>query len=62
MSKYPSVICYDCGEKHGRRIPSIATWYPETCDVCGEKTDCTQPRDFGHLKPGWEQEAKKESK
>lgn len=55
MSKsYPSAICYDCGEKHGHRVPTMATWYLETCDICGEKASCTQPRDFGHLKPGWE--------
>lgn len=56
MSKaYPSEICYDCGEQHGRRkVNPCASWSIGTCDICGDKVATTQPRDFGHLKPGWE--------
>ena len=52
---YPGVICGDCGEKHGRRPEGNphATWYPGTCDVCGEEGYVTEPRDFGHLKDSW---------
>jgi rRNA maturation protein Nop10 len=26
----------------------------DTCDVCGKKAPVTEPRDFGHLKDGWQ--------
>lgn len=50
---YPSWICFDCGKKHGRRTPGVATYHENTCDICGEKKLVTEPRDFGHL-PEWE--------
>ncbi len=51
---YPSMICTECGILHGYRIPSLATYYPGTCGVCGQNKICTEPRDYGHLKPSWE--------
>lgn len=53
-SRYPSWVCSDCGERHGRREPSNATWHEGECDVCGYTNAVTQPRDFGHLKDGWQ--------
>jgi len=52
---YPAWICSDCGNKWGRRECGVATWHMSACDIC--KTDnvpVTEPRDFGHLKDGWE--------
>lgn len=49
---YPAWCCDDCGYKHGRRRAGIATWHAGTCDVCGEKKNVTEPRDFGHF-PNW---------
>lgn len=54
--KYPSVICYECGCKYGKHPVNIATWYPATCQVCWKDTTCTEPRDFGHLYDGWQNE------
>lgn len=54
IASYPAQICNGCGLQHGRRDCGIATWYPGTCDICGEHAFVTEPRDFGHLKPGWE--------
>lgn len=51
---YPEWICSDCGDKHGRRKCGIATWHMSVCDVCGKEAFVTEPRDFGHLKDGWE--------
>lgn len=51
---YPSWICCYCGQKYGNRSWGIATWHIGTCDICGEKTAVTEPRDFGNLKSGWE--------
>jgi rRNA maturation protein Nop10 len=52
---YPSVICADCGKKHGRRPEGNkhATWYPGTCDICGSKTNVTEPRDYGHVRDNY---------
>jgi hypothetical protein len=49
---YPAWICRSCGDKHGRGMPErhIATWHQDTCDICGEVTACTEPRDFRHLR------------
>lgn len=55
---YPAWICEDCGRKWGRRSPSNATtWYEDICGICGKETVTTEPRDFGHLKDGWEKDA-----
>lgn len=51
---YPWKICFDCGKKHGRRIPECATCHTANCDICGKLTTVTQPRDFGQLKEGWD--------
>jgi rRNA maturation protein Nop10 len=57
--EYPSWICYECGEKHGRRECGVATWHPDICGICGKEDIVTEPRDFGHLKDGWQKEARK---
>jgi hypothetical protein len=56
--KYPEWICKPCGDKYGNRPVGLATWHVDTCDVCGEVTEVTEPRDFGHLKQGWENDHK----
>jgi len=50
---YPRWICNDCGSKHGRRLPDIATWHQGKCDLCQQVASVTEPRDFGHLRTGW---------
>lgn len=55
---YPSSICAECGEQHGRRAVGIATWTVMPCDLCGCNVPCTEPRDFGHLREGWEKGCK----
>jgi len=44
---YPDWTCWECGSKHGKRSPRIATWHYGKCDVCGENNNVTEPRDFG---------------
>lgn len=58
MKPYPSEVCFDCGEKHGRGMSKdhICTTYPGTCGVCGKETTVTEPRDFGHLNEPWKDE------
>ena len=52
---YPATICLECGTKHGIcRVNKWATWHHGTCDICGAATHVTEPRDFGHLKDGWD--------
>jgi rRNA maturation protein Nop10 len=31
----------------------------DTCGVCGEQAMVSEPRDFGHLKDGWQKEKRK---
>ena len=51
---YPVWVCSECGDRYGRRECGIATWHRDTCGVCGQDdVMCTEPRDFGHLKPEW---------
>lgn len=50
---YPDWICKTCGCLYGNRPdgnPYGATWHPDKCDICGEETEVTEPRDFGYLK------------
>jgi len=52
---YPPWICADCGAKHGRRECGFATWHDgDKCGICGKEAATTEPRDYGHLKDGWE--------
>jgi hypothetical protein len=49
---YPDWICRPCGFAYGR-FPSqdrVSTYHQDTCDICGELTACSEPRDFGHLR------------
>jgi hypothetical protein len=56
---YPGTVCSDCGTKWGTRkcASSGATWHYGHCGVCGKYAAVTEPRDFGHLVPGWTQDA-----
>jgi hypothetical protein len=51
-SPYPAWICRPCGETHGRRTPEghISTWHEDICGICGNVTEVSEPRDFGHIK------------
>ena len=55
---YPDWICDECGRLHGKRPegnPYGATYHIGECGVCGTGgVDVTEPRDFGHLKEGWD--------
>ena len=47
---YPEWCCDECGKLHGNRLPNHATYHEAVCDVCGEESFVTEPRDFGHFK------------
>lgn len=54
---YPDWICQPCGVAHGKRPdgnPYGATWHYDECGICGSFTECTEARDYGHLKEGWD--------
>jgi hypothetical protein len=56
---YPAVICSSCGSRWGRRLwlrDRVASWHVGTCDICGIEASVTEPRDFGHLREGWQDE------
>jgi len=59
IKDYPVWICSECGHKYGHHSGRVCSWHPDTCDICGEERSCTEPRDFGHLKPGWEKANRK---
>jgi hypothetical protein len=49
---YPDCICAPCGRAYGRNPEGNsfgATYHLGKCDVCGEATEVTEPRDWGHL-------------
>lgn len=55
--KYPDWICNSCGSLYGKRPdgnPYGATYHLDACDICGLHGDVTEPRDFGHLREGWD--------
>ena len=52
----PAWVCSACGSKYGTRIPVMATWHMGRCGVCGVMAVVTEPRDYGHLQPGWRDE------
>lgn len=55
MKPYPKKICFHCGNKYGKPRDTASTIHLNKCDVCGETTGVTEPRDFGNPKfPGHE--------
>ena len=50
--EYPKWVCVECGKKHGRKVPEVATWHYGKCDVCEKNHPVSEPRDFGHF-PNW---------
>jgi len=68
-SEYPTWICRDCGENYGlwyKRGIYIgpphhsATYHMGTCGVCAvTNVPVTEPRDYGHLRSGWQKDLKK---
>lgn len=59
---YPSEICLDCGNKHGRprHNHAIGMWNGK-CGWCGQEGPVTSPRDFrypefrGEPPEGWDE-------
>jgi len=51
---YPQWICSPCGNKWGNKECGIATWHNDECGICKTFSFVTEPRDFGHLKKGWD--------
>jgi len=55
IDQYPEWICSSCGAKHGNRmLDRVTCWHMGTCDICCITASVTEPRDFGHLKDGWQ--------
>lgn len=54
---YPDWICQPCGMTYGKRPegnPYGATWHYDKCGVCGNFTETTELRDYGHLREDWD--------
>jgi len=45
-------LCEDCAAKDGKSIPPghIASFWTDTCDVCGEFKELTAWNDYGYTK------------
>lgn len=48
---YPKWVCNDCALLVGGKWPKghVATFHPDTCEVCGQLRTVTEPRDWGHF-------------
>ena len=55
---YPETICRQCGHIYGHRQPTMITIYLGTCNICGFNGYVTEPRDYGHLRNGWQNHKK----
>lgn len=53
--KYPEWVCSSCGSAYGRKQAGICTIHYGTCGVCGRDEMVTEPRDWGHLRDGWQE-------
>ncbi len=65
LNTYPAWICSRCGHRYGRGMKPghCFTIHQDTCGVCGRmEVSVTEPRDYGHLKDGWEQQFKLDQK
>lgn len=61
---YPQWVCISCGNKYGNGMPKdhVCTMHEGVCGICGETRGVTEPRDFRHLKQGWEKEYERDAK
>lgn len=60
--EYPGWVCYRCGASHGKKtVGESATWHKGTCGVCGKDDHVTEPRDFGHLRDGWQKHGEQDN-
>ena len=61
-TNYPGWICSRCGNRYGKGMPEghRYTVHTGTCGICGVRAAVTEPRDYGHLKPGWLQMLKRD--
>jgi hypothetical protein len=53
---YPEWVCNPCGRKYGNFPLALCTWHQDICGVCGKLGAVCTPRDFGHLRDGWQDE------
>ena len=64
LDDYPAWVCLPCWNKHGRGYTEghVCTVHTGVCGICGQTRAVTEPRDFGHLKPGWREVPNAEGK
>lgn len=58
--EYPEYVCQTCGYAWGRfpKLNRISCWHNGQCGICSAvEVPVTEPRDFGHLRKGWQNEA-----
>lgn len=50
VREYPTWVCQECATAAGGHVKlgQISTWHLGKCDICDEKKDVTEPRDFGY--------------
>lgn len=41
-------LCEKCAEKIGKHLAGVASFWEDTCDVCGKETQVTDIRDFNN--------------
>jgi hypothetical protein len=52
MKPYPKWACAECGEKHGSKKANLKyqdEWFLGPCEVCGEESLVTDPKEYGHF-------------
>jgi hypothetical protein len=54
---YPEWVCNPCGRTYGNSPVALCTWHQDICGICGKLTAVCEPRDFRHLKDGWQTES-----
>ena len=49
MKQYPTWVCQYCGYKASKgEQRTLSTWHINTCNVCNEQKEVTEPRDFNY--------------
>lgn len=48
QNDYPGLVCFNCCRQANGKIPCMATYHLNICEVCNKWRSVTHPRNYGY--------------